>query len=518
MMLLFLTLWLSGSDGQCLYPIHLWPQSIALESLVELTNTPLPCAQIIDAGPSQSGYLGQTFALSGRLLAKPPKGHDGLVWQQLSGPQVTLAKPHALETSFEPKTQGNYRFALQISGPGWIAASLVSILVTAENVPASRVQVRQIASDLGLPVQIVPMPEQPEKLLLVEQRGKIKIVEQDKLLETLFLDLDPDPNNPMLWDCFECGVLGLTFDPNYATNGLFYLSYTGKVLPAEDPTNWDQFEVTRIFVYQHDPQVPGSPFQRKLLLSIPQPFRNHHGGQMAFGPDGMFYISLGDSSPCGDPDNHAQDMTLLLGKVLRFETHGFADLTVPADNPFVDEPNIRPEIWASGFRNPWRWSFDPQTGDIFWGDVGQETWEEVNWQPFGMGGENYGWRIKEGLECYAPRDVCGDLPVCPQPGLSDPIFAYPHSSSRCAVIGGFVYRGPYFQHLEGHYIFGDFCNRNLMMLQNDSSNWVFRELTIAPQGEDLNGGLLTLTSNALGDIYFATFNQLFRVVSLEIDP
>lgn len=513
-MWLLVCTWLSATAGQCTIPTHLWPTDYGLLTLVALTNQPLPCAELLDAGPNQSGFTNQTFNLSGRLFAVPPKNHT-LAWRQTHGPATVISNPQALETSFQPNAPGTYAFVLEIAGENWIAADQVSYVVTSTEAEVQGLVVEMIANNLELPVQITAAPGHPDTLYVVEQRGKVRLIENDQLRDSIFLDFDPDPNDPVLWDCFECGMLGLTFDPNYDSNGLFYVSFTGKVTPEEDPDNWASQEVTRIFVYRQKPGGLSGVFERKLLLSIPQPFRNHHGGQMAFGPDGMFYIALGDSSPCGDPDNHAQNMSLLLGKMLRFETNGFAPLSIPADNPFVSTPGIRPEIWASGFRNPWRWSFDSLTGDVFWGDVGQETFEEINWQPAGMAGENYGWRIKEGNDCYVPRDVCGTTPICPQMGLRDPILAYQHNTTSCAVIGGLVYRGNAFQQLNGTYVFGDFCNTQLMALEPEMGGWQLKQLPLTIHGPPLNGGLLTIGNNLAGDLYFATQNQIFKVVQID---
>lgn len=511
-LLMFPILWFGV--GPCRLPFHLWPEEASLQELVAFANEPLPCSSLVDAGKNQSGFQGDRFVLKGRLLEPPPEPFN-LEWRQVSGPDILIATPHALETTFEAFESGTYVFDLEVFSKGWYASDRVSILVTKAKAAVTGLRAELVATGLDIPVQILAAPGEGQQLFIVEQRGKVKLLLNGELQETPFLDLDPDPGNPVLWDCYECGMLGMVLDPDFLTNGLFYLSFTGKVTPEEDPVSGSRMDVTRVFVYRMM-EAEGLPvFERKLLLSIPQPFRNHHGGQMAFGPDGMFYIALGDSSPCGDPENHAQDMNLLLGKVLRLQTNGFAALSVPADNPFVGLPGVRPEIWASGLRNPWRWSFDALTGDMYLGDVGQETWEEINWLPFGAGGENLGWRIREGFECFLPRDVCGETPMCPQPGLTDPVFAYAHSTTQCAVIGGYVYRSEHFQHLQGRYLFGDFCSSKMQTLVRETSTWSHASLQISTPGTSLNGGLLNLAAGPDGDLYFSTRDQLFRVVMIQ---
>jgi glucose/arabinose dehydrogenase len=241
----------------------------------------------------------------------------------------------------------------------------------------------------------------------------------------------------------ERGLLGITFDPDFTH---FYLSFTD---PAGD-TRVDELEVT------------GGKLQletRRTLLTQEQPFANHNGGNVVFGPDGMLYFGLGDGGGGGDPLRTGQNLEFLLGKLLRIEptATGDQDYTVPPDNPFVGQPGVRPEIWAYGLRNPWRFSFDAGTGDLWIADVGQSAREEVNRAASGTGaGANYGWSLMEGSQPYADR---------PEPeNHVPPVFEYDRSSDRCSITGGYVYRGEAILDLQGDYLFSDFCQGDIRAL------------------------------------------------------
>jgi glucose/arabinose dehydrogenase len=237
---------------------------------------------------------------------------------------------------------------------------------------------------------------------------------------------------------------------------------------------------------------------------VNQPFANHNGGQLAFGPDGYLYIGLGDGGSGGDPGNRAQDMSTLLGKMLRIDVDSGSPYGIPASNPFLT--SARPEIWALGLRNPWRYSFDRYTGNLWIADVGQGEWEEVNFQPAtSTGGENYGWRLMEGSHCFAPTTNCN-----PAGTLVLPVIEYDHAGAACSVTGGFVYRGAQYPRLHGTYVYGDFCTGVISgAVRNAAGQMTTRTLLdttlfISTFGEDVNGELYVADWRANGTIYRIT--------------
>jgi glucose/arabinose dehydrogenase len=275
-----------------------------------------------------------------------------------------------------------------------------------------------------------------------------------------------DPGN-------EEGLLGLAFSPDFASDGRVYLYYT-----AGDPRR----SVLSRFNVVGGAIDLGS---ETVLLEVPQPFANHNGGQIAFGPDGHLYVALGDGGSAGDPEDNGQDLSTLLGSILRLDVsaEGYA---VPPDNPFVDTPGARPEIYAYGLRNPWRFGFDRATGDLWAGDVGQNRWEEVDRI---VAGGNYGWKVMEGFECF-------ESSTCDTSGLELPRAAYGRDDG-CSVTGGYVYRGASMPELNGWYLYGDFCSGRVWAVNtaDDSPPVLLTDtgLPIASFGELPDGELLVLT-------------------------
>jgi glucose/arabinose dehydrogenase len=292
-----------------------------------------------------------------------------------------------------------------------------------------------IASGLSSPLYLTAPPGDP-RLFIVQQTGAIRVVQDGALLPTPFLDL-----SSQVTVGGEQGLLGLAFYPDYATTGRFVVHYTD----LAGDTQVSSFQVSA------DPNVADAGSEQ-TILTADQPYPNHNGGQILFGPDGFLYLGLGDGGSANDPQGRGQSRTELLGSILRLDVQAGTSYTVPADNPFVGQPDIQPEIWSYGLRNPWRFSFDRLTGDLYIADVGQQRREEVNVATAAEGagkGANYGWNIMEGTECLGGGQ-------CDQAGLTLPVFEYGHDQG-CSITGGYVYRGTAIPALQGLYFFGDFC-------------------------------------------------------------
>lgn len=330
------------------------------------------------------------------------------------------------------------------------------------------------------------------QLFVVEQPGTIRLIDRGVLLEKPFLDLRDRVSTKGM----EQGLLGLAFHPDHRHNGRLFVNYTRK---RDGATVLAEF--TR---RNHEPQVAAST--ERILLVVPQPYANHNGGMVAFGPDGHLYIGMGDGGSGGDPQNRAQNSDELLGKILRIDVDHDRPFVIPKGNPFVTGGG-RPEIYALGFRNPWRFSFDRETGMLWLADVGQNKWEEVD---LVFPGGNYGWRIMEGAHCFDPdRD-------CNSDGLTIPITEYGHEQGRCSITGGYVYRGSSIPSLRGTYLFGDYCSGELFAITADADHnksSVMRVLIrtgfrISSFGEDEAGELYLIDHN--GGVYQLASDQKKR--------
>ena len=297
---------------------------------------------------------------------------------------------------------------------------------------------REIATGLDFPLYLTAAPGDQTRLFVVEKTGKIRVIRNGTLVTQPFLDVSAKVSNGG-----EQGLLGLAFHPQYATNGRFVVYYTN--------TSGD----TRVSVFRvsSDPEV-ADPASEQVILAVSQPFANHNGGMVTFGPDGKLYIGLGDGGSGGDPQGNGQNKNTLLAKILRLDVSGTGQLTVPADNPFAGQAGVRPEIWSYGLRNPWRFSFDRSTGDLYIADVGQNAREEIDVSgsagQFGRG-LNFGWNTMEGTACYSPPAGCN------RSGLTLPVLDYDHGEG-CSVTGGYVYRGDAIPTLRGTYFYADYCN------------------------------------------------------------
>ena len=321
-----------------------------------------------------------------------------------------------------------------------------------------------------------------DHILVTEQKGRILVfpnVQQAKGA-AVFLDITDRVNE----GSNEEGLLGLAFDPNYSDSGYLYVYYS-----AAGPR---RSVLSRFSVSAGDPNVADQASER-VIMEIPQPFSNHNGGQIAFGPDGYLYISVGDGGAGGDPRGNGQNKATLLGSILRIDIRSGSDdarYRVPRDNPFVDVPGARGEIWAYGLRNPWRFSFDSETGMLWVGDVGQNDWEEIDIVRKGL---NYGWNIMEGNHCHSPRSNCD------RTGLELAVAEYKIPTNGCSVIGGYVFRGRGKPSLLGAYVYGDFCSGKIWGLRYDGNSvtehmlLVDSKLLISSFGQDLAGNLYILS-------------------------
>ncbi len=318
------------------------------------------------------------------------------------------------------------------------------------------------------------------RIFVVEKGGFIRIISGGSVLPTPYLNIDPLVGS----GGSEQGLLSMAFSPDYPTNGRFYVNYTNN----SGDTVIARYQVSG------DPNV-ANPGSAQIVLTIDQPQSNHNGGQLQFGPDGMLYIGMGDGGGAGDTSNNAQTVNRLLGKMLRINVDAGnpTTYTIPIDNPFVGQAGYREEIWHIGLRNPWRFSFDRSTGDMYIADVGQGTWEEIDVQPAAStGGENWGWRCYEGNVAY---NTTGCQPAS---SYDFPVHAYNHSGGRCSVTGGYVYRGGQYPRMEGMYFFADYCSGETYGLQFFNNAWVFLELY------DFGGNPTSFGEDEAGNVYVAT--------------
>ncbi len=428
-----------------------------------------------------------------------------------------------------PKASGPSASSQSPQGPGSIDSATDVQLPQETQEPVSSVDAQLVAEGLTAPVSLASPGDGSGRLFVAEQTGVIKVVEGGQVLAEPFLDLRSrmaglDPN----YD--ERGLLGLAFHPQFAENGKFYVYYSAP-LGEGAPSGWDHTSVVAEFAVQASDPGVADPASERIILRVDQPQMNHNGGQIIFGPDGFLYVPLGDGGNANDvglghpPIGNGQDKSGLLGSILRIDVDrpGLGQpeqpYSIPADNPFVGKEGAD-EIFAYGFRNPFRISFDALTGELFAGDVGQDLWEEVD---IVAKGGNYGWNAREGLHCFSPQNPEISPESCSSAGpdgspLIDPILEYrnaEHGGIGRSVIGGFVYRGSAIPGLEGEYVFGDWSRSesgdgSLFSASRGANGWEMRELSIGNTptgrigafilsfGQDDGGELYVLTSGAAG--------------------
>lgn len=385
------------------------------------------------------------------------------VSQPLPPPLVTVAT----DTSAPPASSST---AAATSQPSATPAP------TAFSVLPAAPQWKLIANGLDRPTGMADPADGSGRLLILEQPGRIRVYQNGAILPQPFLDITDRINSTGN----EQGLLGIALHPQYHANGFFYVNYTD--------LNGDT--VIARFKVSSNPDL-ADPASEKDLLHVKQPFPNHNGGSMVFGPDGLLYMGLGDGGSQGDPNLNGQSLNTYLAKLLRIDVDHGDPYAIPADNPFAKGGGL-PEIWAYGLRNPWRFSFDRQTGDLYIADVGQDLYEEIDYLPAGSkGGVNFGWSYREGFHAYKGTPPAGLK-------LQDPVYEYSHAVGGCSVTGGYVYRGSLNPDLKGVYIYGDYCTGLVWGLKRGADGkWLNSQLfatglNISSFGEDQAGELYML--------------------------
>jgi glucose/arabinose dehydrogenase len=338
------------------------------------------------------------------------------------------------------------------------------------------VTMQPFVDGLDSPLAAVSAGDGSGRIFVVEQSGLIRIVRDGKLLPEPFLDVSAEISSGG-----ERGLLGLAFHPDFPQDPRFFVDYTD--------TNGDT-HVASFTVDAANPDRANASSEQRLLF-VDQPYANHNGGALAFGPDGDLYVALGDGGSGGDPHGNGQKLSTMLGKILRIDVGaaGATAYTVPPDNPFVSTSGAEPAIFLYGLRNPWRFSFDRATGDLWIGDVGQGAWEEVDVARAGTSGENYGWNRMEATHCFRPQEGCDES------GLTMPVAEYSHADG-CTVIGGYVYRGSAQPALDGRYLFGDYCRGTIWAI--DPTGNGLRPPTVVGH---LDGSLSSFGEDEAGELY-----------------
>ena len=344
-------------------------------------------------------------------------------------------------------------------------------------------QLELVAEGLDEPV-LLAAPDNDARLFVIEKVGRIRLIKGGTLLEMPFLDITSRVNT-----VFGRGMLGMAFDPDYRTNGKLYVYY----VDLGDHVVLERFSST-----------PGTDVAGQsdgVVISIPHGGEDLHGGTVAFGPDGMLYIAPGDGGCCNDPNNNSQNMNVLLGKMLRLDVRTLP-YTVPASNPFVGRAGVRPEIWASGLRNPWRFTFDAPSNRLYIADVGETAREEIDVVAADAAGLNYGWRLMEGATCFNPATNC-----TAGVSLTLPTYEYSHAEG-CAVVGGYVYRGAAIPELAGHYFYSDYCEGWLR-----SFRWTGSRTTDFHVWEGISlPGAVSFGRDGAGELYMIGDGRVWKIV------
>jgi glucose/arabinose dehydrogenase len=502
--------------------------NVALKGTATASGGQDSAAKAIDGNPDTAwgagGYPVQWFMVTldkfylvsriELLITLAPAGktsHE--VWLGDSSGGLTLYKTltnvpttdgQTLTVTLDPAQPVNRVMIRTTSGPSFVAWREVRVF--GHEAPAGVIQ--QVAApgtagwidwpSLGLsggfdlPVQATNAGDGSGRMFVVEQRGTIRVLKGGQASSKPFLDL-----TDRVKCCGEQGLLSIAFPPGYAKKQYFYVSWT-------DQTN--ALVIAR-FHTTADPDV-GDPSSLTEILRIPEPTVIHHSGHMVFGPkDGFLYIGSGDGGEPADQNKHAQDPSLLLGKLLRIDVEsGVTPYAIPPSNPFVGKAGYRPEIWDLGLRNPWGFDFDTQTGDLFIGDVGEDTYESLDYQPAsGPAGLNFRWPIMEGLHCFA-------APGCSQTGLTLPVLEYVHADGGCGIIGGTVYRGVANPRMQGIYYYGDLCSGRVWGIERVGDSWKNTMLLTAPFQ------ISSIGQDEAGELWLTDYNHGSIARLLDVPP
>jgi glucose/arabinose dehydrogenase len=426
---------------------------------------------------------GETVSLTARVvdaLGNPVR--EPVSWATLNPSLATVQRTSDSTGLVTARAVGQTTIVATFAGVGAATAIVVS--------PKATVQV--VVSGLSGALYVTAPPGDTGRLFVVQQGGRIRVIQNGTLLTAPFLDI-----SGLVSTGGEQGLLSIAFHPSYGQNGFFYVDYT------------DLIGDTRVVRYQvsSDSNVADAT-SGDTILAVDQPFANHNGGLLKFGPDGMLFVGLGDGGAAGDPFNHGQDSTTLLGSILRLDVNGVPPYAIPADNPFAGHPSARPEIWAYGLRNPWRFSFDWITNELYIADVGQGVREEVNVRALSLGGgENYGWRIMEGTLCFNPPTGCN------QTGLVLPVYEYDHGpTGGCSITGGYIYRGTRVPDLVGRYFFADYCNGWVRSFRY--TNGVVSDVRDHTPDFGTVGNITSFGEDARRDLYIVTQGgTVYRIVA-----
>lgn len=447
------------------------------------TPGPAPSPPSVITGTLAVIASGLPAGVNASVRVTGPSGYQ----RDLSGSQtLTGLAPGSYSLTAAPVTVGGVTYTPSPLAQSAVvtAGATTSATVAYADGPVN-LTLSRVAANFDTPTYLTSPPGDT-RLFVVERPGRIRIVENGLALAIPFLDI-----SGRVFAGGEGGLLSMAFDPRFATNGYFYIYYT-------DP---QQNIVIERFRAGANPDL-ADPTSGLVILRIPHPnFINHFGGQVAFGPDGYLYLATGDGGGAGDPNRNAQDLNSLLGKLLRIDV-GNASVTqpyaIPAGNPYVGQAGRRPEIWAAGLRNPWRFSFDGS--QLYLSDVGQDRREEVNIVGADAGGLNYGWNTMEGTLCFASA-------TCERSGLILPVFEYDHGigdANGCSITGGFVYRGSAIPGLQGRYFYSDFCRGFLKSFLpsggviTEQRDWNVGDIgNVVSFGEDGQGELYLMTSDGI---------------------
>ncbi len=452
-----------------------------------VVNLP-PLATITSPTPGGNVTQGSEVVLTG-AAADPEDGvlpGTALTW--LSSLDGTLGQGDSL--SLYSLSPGAHTITLRATDQnGGQGTATVQLTVT--TVVASY-GLLEITRNVSQPVFLTHAPGDATRLFIVEQTGRIRIIQNGALLPAAFLDLHDSISTGG-----EQGLLGMAFAPDYATSGRFVVSYTAPRGRLSGGTS----VIARYTVSTGNPNL-ADPASGHTLLEVEQPYENHNGGMVVFGPDGFLYIGLGDGGGGGDPLDTGQDRSDLLGSLLRIDVSGAAGYVVPPSNPYATGSPYAPELWNWGLRNPWRFSFDRANGNLYIGDVGQSSREEIDVAPASSaGGENYGWNALEGTACYQSG--------CDPSGTVLPVLDYTHGIG-CSVTGGYVYRGSAIPSLVGHYLYADYCSGWVRSFQYSGGQAVNRQDQPALSS---GGNITSFGEDATGELYLLTHGGIvYRIV------